>query len=298
MSSGLLAFIGGMGKGYLAQNERNMDRDRQDRHDDRLDRQEQRQMELDSRSKQLHDYQMEGINREKSNRESDAAVFKPVVAQITFEHPTQGLTPEQQQELAEKMSYGEIKGTPTYAVEGKSYGADKAASDAAIAQASTPEAQHARLVQNMRNTSRHSEANQLETTLRHGKAADMALRAGERAEKDAKLKEANDFWNASLEESVRKHGDVYKGITEILTNSELGVAAGKKFHAVKSKDGAWIQFVATGAAQAGITALSLVQAPSMRGRGDAGASLTAWRNRARALSGSWAARWAAACSHR
>lgn len=247
MSNSLLSFVGGMGAGAMSQYERNKDRARQDRQDDRLDRQEQRQMTLDAQSKELHDERMEEVKRNKANRQSDIEAAKPVVAQNAWEQSVQGMTPEQQQDLAEKMSYGEVEGTKTYEVQGKSYGADKAASDVALAQANTPEAKQARLVQNMRNTARFSEADQLETAHRQGKAADMTLRTGERAEKAAKLQEANTVWNTAVMDSVKKHGNVHAGLAAIMSESEIGPVSGVKFSSVPSKDGKTVQYIATDA---------------------------------------------------
>lgn len=247
MSNSLLSFVGGMGAGAMSQYERNKDRARQDRQDDRLDRQEQRQMTLDAQSKELHDERMEDVKRNKANRQSDIEAAKPVVAQNAWEQSVQGMTPEQQQDLAEKMSYGEVEGTKTYEVQGKSYGADKAASDVALAQANTPEAKQARLVQNMRNTARFSEADQLETAHRQGKAADMTLRAGDRAEKAAKLQEANTVWNTAVMDSVKKHGNVHAGLAAIMSESEIGPVSGVKFSSVPSKDGKTVQYIATDA---------------------------------------------------
>ena len=240
MSSGLLAFIGGMGKGYLAQNERNMDRARQDRQDDRLDRQEERQMRLDAQAKELHDYQIEGINRERSNRKADIEAAKPVAADTAWEQSTDGMTPEQQEELAVKMSTGEVEGTKTYSVAGKNYGADKTASDTALAKANTPEAAQARRMQTLRATGRGTEADQLETTLRQGKLAELQL-------SDAQLANLDKQHNRALQEQIEKSGgDVFAAAVSIGTETGLGTLAGAKVSVQLNQDGSR-QFVTTAA---------------------------------------------------
>lgn len=230
-----LAFLGGLGAGALAQGERNKDRERQAKQDERLDRQEERQAKLDAQAKQLHDENIATIKRANDNRQADIEAASPVV-------PKEFATVD--------LAQGEMGPSPVapklggFAV-GKDAYLDKAQANKVAEQQSTPEATQARRIQTLRTTGRNAEADQLESTIKQGKAADMQLRAGERAETDAKLKEANAVWNTSLADSVKKHGNVHKGLTAIMSESEIDGVTGSKFTVAPSKDGKLIQWVRT-----------------------------------------------------
>ena len=230
MSNSLLSFVGGMGAGAMSQYERNKDRARQDRQDDRLDRQE-------ANAKQLHDAQMEEINRAKANRQADIEAASPVVEQ---EIPTVSLAPGEMGPSPTAPSLGGMQ-------VGKDAYLDPEQGRKVAAAQNTPDGTQARRMQALRTTGRGAEADQLETTLRQGKAADMTLRTGERAEKAAKLQEANTVWNTAVMDSVKKHGNVHAGLAAIMSESEIGPVSGVKFSSVPSKDGKTVQYIATDA---------------------------------------------------
>lgn len=223
MSNSLLSFVGGMGAGAMSQYERNKDRARQDRQDDRLDRQE-------ANAKQLHDAQMEEINRAKANRQADIEAASPVVEQ---EIPTVGLAPGEMGPSPTAPSLGGLQ-------VGKDAYLDPGQGRKVAAAQNTPEGTQARRMQALRTTGRGAEADQLETTLRQGKLAELQL-------SDAQLANLDKQHNRALQAQIEKSGgDVFAAAATIGTETGLGGLVGAKVGVQLNPDGSR-QFVTTGA---------------------------------------------------
>lgn len=245
MSRALLSFLGGMGTGYLAQQDKSYERGRQEK--------------LDVQNQQLFDAKMEDINRTKADRQALVDVGRPATTvdgtAVDDGSGNQSLykTPPNAEALDSMQAEADMRAEQTGAAQkplslaaarGLSAGVgasriyiDPAKADEALAAYNTSEASDKRTVQALRATGRASEAMQMEAATKSGKMSDISLKA-------AQTKEVDDFYNATVMDSFKKDG-VFLGAVAMMNKTNALGLGGMTFEATPSADGKMMEFYST-----------------------------------------------------
>lgn len=234
MSNALLAFLGGMGSGYLAQKDRNVELERQARQD--------------AQAAELHNARMDEINLAKKNQAAltaagqaatvneNAATLDTGAGAKVYDmaggadiaasdarqfnlHPlpitaAADAAPDAPDPVAAPRA---VTGS-TYSVNGVGY--DKAAGIKAAADFNSPDAVNARTAQALRATGRPMEAMQLESAAKTAKLSDLQLA-------DAK-------WKSDIGKAMAAG---HEGIADLVSRSQADGLAEHKLKAVKNADG-------------------------------------------------------------
>lgn len=242
MSRALLSFLGGMGTGYLAQQDKSYERGRQEK--------------LDVQNQQLFDAKMEDINRTKADRQALVDAGRPATTvdgtavddgsgnQSLYKTPPNAEALDSMQAEADmraELTGATQKPLSLAAARGLSAGVgasriyiDPAKADEALAAYNTSEASDKRTAQALRNTGRATEAMQMEAAAKSGKMSDIQLKA-------AQTKEADDAYNATLMDSFKKDG-VFLGAAAMMTKTNALGLGGMTFEATPSADGRMMEF--------------------------------------------------------
>lgn len=221
-----VAFLAGLGTGYMNQKKSQKD--------------EERQAKKDSQDQMIFDANMEKINREKSDRDTLKSAARDVEVDVgaggmtrpeTMDNRDVGMAENQSQPNAGLLPVAARVGTRTFANPDE---ANKFAQEQ-----NSPTGKSTRIANAYREIGRPEDAIRLETAQSQQKLTGMQV---QQAEEQA----AREAFNQNAMDEMRQNG-TFQGIANILTKTGSNGLNGVSFSAEPSEDGKMMRFVKTDA---------------------------------------------------